>query len=90
MKGINPSQRHANLDSVLQFDSERQSQGKAPILSVGQRITINQERAAIMAGNDEFENPIEEKIQTVLLEIKNRRWKPQEAIDYSFSPYQKD
>lgn len=89
MKGINPSVRHAELDSVLQFDSETQSLGKGAILSVGQRITINQERAAIFAGNYEFESTIEFKIQDVLIIIKNTRWKAEKPIEYSFNPYQK-
>lgn len=83
MKGIKPTQRHSDLDCVLQFDSELQSHGKIELFSSGERIVINQERAALLAGESDYDNPVEPKIQKVLKQIQQMRWKPEEPIRYA-------
>lgn len=85
MKELKPTQRHSELDWVLQFDSELQSHGKTELFTPGERIVINQERAALLAGESDFDNPVEPKIQKVLNQIKNERWKPEEPIRYAYN-----
>lgn len=83
MKEIKPTQRHCELDWVLQFDSELQAHGKTELFTPGERIVINQERAALLAGESDYDNPVEHKIEKVLNQIKNQRWKPEEPIRYA-------
>lgn len=85
MKELKPTQRHSDLDCVLQFDSELQSHGKTELFSSGERIVINQERAALLAGESDYDNPVEPKIQKVLKQIQQMRWKPEEPIRYAYN-----
>lgn len=83
MKIYNPSNRQVALGLVLQYDSESQEIGKLKYFTTGQRIVINQERAAIMAGLDYTQNePLEDKIQFVISQIVSTRWQPKKPIPY--------
>lgn len=83
MKLYTPNQRQIALGMVLQFDSESQSKGKSKYFTTGQRIVINQERAALMAGSEYSQNEfMEDKIQFVINQIITTRWQPEKPIPY--------
>jgi len=84
MKIYTPPHRLIALGLVLQYDSERQEIGLMPILSIGHRILINQERARIMSGDFDYLQPIdfEDKIESILIEIRKQKWKPETEIQY--------
>lgn len=83
MKNYNPTQRLMALGLVLQFDSESQEKGKSHYFTVGQRIVINQERAAIMAGLNYTQNELlENKIEFVVSQIISKKWHPEKPIPY--------
>jgi hypothetical protein len=84
MKIFTPSHRLLALGLVLQYDSERQDLGLAPILSTGHRILINQERGRIMSGDFDYLQSIEfeNKIESILVEIRKQKWKPENEIKY--------
>lgn len=83
MKIYNPSNRQVALGLVLQFDSDSQERGKLKYFTTGQRIVINQERAAIMAGSEYAQNEfMEDRIQFVISQIISTKWQPKNPIPY--------
>lgn len=83
MKIYTPTQRQIALGMVLQYDSESQALGKSKYFTIGQRIVINQERAALMSGNDYTQSvSMEDKIQFVINQIITTKWSPEKPIPY--------
>lgn len=84
MKRYQPAKRLVELGLVLQYDSQNYKciYKREKYLTVLERVAINQERASIMSGKDEFIQPLETKIQSILLIIKQSRWKPENEILY--------
>jgi hypothetical protein len=82
MKKYEPPKRLVQLGRVLQYDSERQEIGFSSLLSIENRILINQERGMIMKGNFDYKQLIDTKINSILLEIRKENWKPKTDIQY--------
>lgn len=83
MKNYHPSPRENILVAVLQFDTESQEKGSSFYFTTYQRILINQERAAIMAGSEYHQNSLlESKIAFVFELIKTTNWIPEKPIPY--------
>lgn len=82
MKKYLPPKRLVELGLVLQYDSSFQELGQSPILSTEQRILINQERSRIMSGDFDYIQPVDSKIESVLVEIRKQNWKPETEIQY--------
>ena len=82
MKKYQPPKRLIELGLVLQYDSSFQELGQSPILSMVQRILINQERGRIMSGHFDYIQPVNCKIESVLVEIRKQNWKPETDIQY--------
>ncbi len=80
-----PPQRLLELGMVLKYDSELQEDGKTKKLEPHEREAINRERAKVIANDysyQHFESLIT-KIDSILLEIKLKRWKPKNPIEYT-------
>lgn len=73
MKEFIPPQRLAQLDQVLQYDSQLKEKGKAGHFSALERILINQERGQLMAGKENYCHSLalREKIEFVIDKINN-------------------
>lgn len=82
MRKYTPPKRLVELGKVLQFDTGLQELGLSPILTTEQRILINQERGKIMSGDFNYTQPINGKIESVLVEIRKQNWKPETEIQY--------
>lgn len=82
MKKYTPPKRLVELGMVLQYDTGLQELGLSPILTAEQRILINQERGRIMSGFFDYKQPINDKIESVLVEIRKEYWKPETEIRY--------
>lgn len=84
MKIYQPSKRLVELGLVLQYDTELQEVSKDAILTDTQRFWINQERAKIMSGEDDYlQHPkLEVVIESISLQIRKQNWKPKIEIRY--------
>jgi hypothetical protein len=81
MKKYIPPKRLVELGLVLQYDTEQK-----PTFNTNdfEREMINQERAKLFAGDYSYmqTEKLENKIQTILLEIQKQNWKPKKEIQY--------
>jgi hypothetical protein len=82
MRKYIPTKRLVELGKVLQYDTGLQELGLSPILTIEQRILINQERGRIMSGDFDYIQPVNGKIESVLVEIRKQHWKPETEIQY--------
>lgn len=84
MKLYIPPQRLIDLGLVLQYDSELQEIQNKALLSFYQRLLINQERAKLLSGDENNNQPddLETIIKAVLNEINKQNWQPKQSIKY--------
>lgn len=84
MKIYIPNNRHAILDIILQYDSLKKELGKSGFFTDAQRFSINQERAKIMSGNNNYlqNEKLEILIDSVIKQILSGSWRPQKPIQY--------
>lgn len=82
MKFYTPPKRLVELGLVLQYDTFLQEKGLTALLSSYHRMLINQERSKIMSGYFNYTQTIDDLIESILLKIKEERWKPKIEIQY--------
>lgn len=86
MKSFQPTSRLAELEIVLQYDTQffKCELKEKRFLKWTERISINIERANIMKGNTCYKQDenLEIKIKAILVKIKNNNWKPINKIQY--------
>lgn len=87
MKYYKPSERLVELGLVLQYDSFLKDNGKNGLLNEFDRMKINQQRGYLIS-ETEFEKveDLEIKINEILLQLFQQKWKPEIPIQYGKQP----